>query len=122
MMTPFGGSFAPFTRSADGFFPPSYQVSLKGEVDGALPPGLRAPGKGAGGAGRSKPYSMIDHFGGLSSVPPSLLALTYFTSGKFSAKKTRSMLWHPMSPIAPVPNSQNPRQLNGAYLGLYGRS
>src|SRR5438128_4841936 len=65
---------------------------------------------------------MIDHFGGDSSVPPELFAATEVGAGRTSAKKAKSMQWHAMSPTAPVPKSQKPRQLNGVYAGLYGRT
>ena len=32
------------------------------------------------------------------------------------------MEWHAMSPSAPVPKSHQPRHLNGAYAGWYGRA
>src|SRR5512146_1736175 len=39
-----------------------------------------------------------------------------------SDQNAASMMWQAMSPSEPVPKSHQPRHLNGAYAGLYGRS
>src|SRR5258708_10436393 len=41
---------------------------------------------------------------------------------RFSVQNDASIEWHAMSPSAPVPKSHQPRHLNGAYAGWYGRS
>src|SRR5437588_9850277 len=70
---------------------------------------------------------MIAHSGGVSFISgESNLGEHSFTSAEIgavnsSAQNAVSRLWMPMSPIAPVPKSQNPRHLNGTYAGLYGR-
>src|SRR5262245_1097225 len=46
---------------------------------------------------------------------------TVFGYPSFAARKGRFAVWHAISPSAPVPKSNQPRQLNGAYTPVFRR-
>ena len=106
-------SFSPWNSSGGGSLPPSYHVIFTGgtaaarrelQVDDA--PERRGFLR-LGGAQSPGEHSRTATRVGVPSSRPQYAV---------------SRLWMPMSPIAPVPKSQNPRHLNGTYAGLYGRS
>ena len=105
-------SFCPWNSSGGGSLPPSYHVIF---TAGRLPR-----------AGNSR--SMMLQSGAVSFVSGALVAGAQSrTATRVGVPSSRpqyavSRLWMPMSPIAPVPKSQNPRHLNGTYVGWYGRS
>ena len=47
------------------------------------------------------------------SLTPVAVALTWVGCSSFSAMNAMLAVWQAMSPIAPVPKSHQPRQLNG---------
>src|SRR5436190_11444911 len=89
-----------------GRSPPSYHVSVTGGIFSRA----------------ANSYVTIDASGYVSSFTRDELTSTLSGGPSFSARKTASSEWHPMSPRAPVPKSHQPRHLNGTYAGLYGRS
>src|SRR5262245_13529204 len=92
MIVPFNGSSVPSARSRDGFFPPSYQVTVTG---GILPR--------AGNSERT-----ILHLGHVSEFTPEDSASIEMGASSFNAQYAASELWQPMSPGAPVPKSHQP--------------
>ncbi len=103
-----GAGIAPPNFSGAGKFPPSCQKTLSA---GRVP--LAA-----------KSSRMTSFFGGLSLVAPSceMHSAPTIEPFKSNAVKGQFRMWHPMSPNAPVPKSQNPRHLNGWQSLKYGRS
>src|SRR5262249_31328917 len=90
------GSMPPSSSFA-GRLPPSYHVSVSA---GRLP---RAGNQ----------YLMIDHFGYMILLWPDDSASTAIGSRKSRAMNGWLSVWQAMSPRAPVPKSQKPRQANG---------
>src|ERR1700678_341622 len=114
--TPLPGKPAPGGISAGvgGINPPSYQVIVTGGL-----------GRRAGNS-----YVMIAAMGYVSKLgfpsicePSSVDVASIAVGGPNSRAHTGwAMMGEPMSPIAPVPNSRQPRPLGGANAGSSGRS
>src|SRR6058998_2259344 len=65
---------------------------------------------------------MIDACGNVSAKRSLELASTLTGASSLSTRKMVSKLYPPMSPSEPPPKSYQPRQTNGTYARLNGRS
>src|SRR5512133_365126 len=95
----------PRSGGTGGCMLPSYQTHFSA---GRLPRAL-------------KWYVTTEAVGALMAVGFAAVASTAFGAGRSKAQNPPSIMWQPMSPSAPVPKSQNPRQLKGRYAGSYSR-